>query len=303
MISALIYFRSAIFHPDVNQYMDDAISYVEARLNIAIPSYVNDDIETIAETEVECTLPAEVEMAENDDAAETLKPAEVAENDNAAETLQVDEVAENDDTTEALQPEPVTEEEIVNELEPVITRQISDDKSDLVESLLIAIEAVNKKVDKLAQAREVVDQTPEIERNPEVSASAEDKAIINSGDASAAAAPDDVVKKEIVEEDGKKILIMARQSFWNGDVSEAENLYLKLIAIDASNPDVYGEIGNIYYTQGKWKQAGQAYYQAAIRLLAQQKDARASNQISYLLRVIQGLDTESAEKLRIKISE
>ena len=52
-------------------------------------------------------------------------------------------------------------------------------------------------------------------------------------------------------------------------------------------------MGNIFYIQGKWKEAGQAYYEAAIRLMRQGQ----TGQVQYLDRVIHGLDKESAEKL------
>jgi len=98
--------------------------------------------------------------------------------------------------------------------------------------------------------------------------------------------------------DADKILHMARKSFWNGDPRASEKLYLDLVSIEDTNPDLYGELGNVYYSQGKWKKAGAAYYEAAIRLLAMKQDG----QVGYLLRVIQGLDADKAEQLRQKMN-
>lgn len=94
------------------------------------------------------------------------------------------------------------------------------------------------------------------------------------------------------------ILHQARQAYWNGNLPAAEKAYQELSQINKSDPNVYGELGNIYYAQGKWKQAGEAYYEAAVRLI----ELRQPAQVNYLLRVIQGLDAESAAKLRQKMT-
>ena len=273
MVAALIYFRSVVFHPDVNRYLNTAVAYVETQLDIALPAHRNNDKETIAMAESECPAVAELEPI-NDD-VENVVDAE----------------------------EPVADagKEVVND--PVVANNsaVFDEKSDLIESLVLAIETVNKKVDRLAQARETtnaVEHVAVVDRDIKVPLTVEGKQPdLAGGDRSSATSAENAVAP-----DEKQILFMARQSFWNGEVADAEMNYQKLIAINDSNPDVHGEMGNVYYTQGKWKQAGQAYYQAAIRLLAQQNNAQVSNQVSYLLRVIQGLDQESAEKLRSKIS-
>ncbi|MDH5710426.1 MAG: tetratricopeptide repeat protein [Gammaproteobacteria bacterium] len=102
--------------------------------------------------------------------------------------------------------------------------------------------------------------------------------------------------------DKNDMLVMARQAFWVRNFQDSEKRYLDIIGLDDGDADIYGELGNVYYSQGKWQQAGKAYYEAAIRLLASNGDAQNSDRVSYLLRVIQGLDTDSAEKLRNKIS-
>ncbi len=91
----------------------------------------------------------------------------------------------------------------------------------------------------------------------------------------------------------RDLLIDARQAFNQGKVVASEKLYIELTQLEQDNPDAYGELGNVYYSQGKWDKAGQAYYEAAVRLIAEGK----YNQVSYLQRVISGLDREHAEKL------
>lgn len=91
----------------------------------------------------------------------------------------------------------------------------------------------------------------------------------------------------------RDLLISARRAFNNGKLIESENIYLELTQMEQDNPDAFGELGNVYYSQGKWDKAGEAYYEAAVRLIS--KGQR--NQVVYLQRVITGLNTEYAEKL------
>lgn len=89
----------------------------------------------------------------------------------------------------------------------------------------------------------------------------------------------------------------ARGDFADGNVEEAIDRYQALAKLDPANPNVFGELGNVYYSQGKWKDAGKAYYEAAIRLLQLGDIA----QVEYLYRVIQGLDEDSAAKLKQRL--
>lgn len=91
----------------------------------------------------------------------------------------------------------------------------------------------------------------------------------------------------------RDLLISARNNFHHGNIKLSESLYLELTQLEQDNPDNFGELGNVYYSQGKWDEAGQAYYQAAVRLMSKGN----YNQVAYLQRVINGLNAEYAEKL------
>lgn len=91
----------------------------------------------------------------------------------------------------------------------------------------------------------------------------------------------------------RDLLINARNAFSLGKISASEKFYLELTQLEQDDPDAFGELGNVYYSQGKWDKAGQAYYEAAVRLIAEGN----YNQVVYLQRVISGLDREHAEKL------
>ncbi len=267
LLAALVYFRSAIFHSNVNQYIDKAVAYTEREFEIAIPAHINNEV-----------VPAPVAQAECE---EVIKSDEIVKAE-----VTVEDVQKND------------AEHQPNVLETDVK---SEEESALVETLSEAVSVINEKVDALFEANK---STPSAEP------------VVESNDADVSAALD--VKKEadltVAEEvvvssvtdvpavDTKQVLYTARKLFWGGNVQASEKLYLELASLDDSDPNVYGELGNIYYSQGKWKQAGKAYYEAAVRLLDESGGGRVNSRVSYLLKVIQGLDTESAEKLKNKIS-
>jgi tetratricopeptide (TPR) repeat protein len=95
------------------------------------------------------------------------------------------------------------------------------------------------------------------------------------------------------------LLNQARIAFQSGKADESIKLYEELRELNPDDPNVYGELGNVLYAQGKWQQAGEAYYEAASRLL----DKGQGGQVQYLYRIIQGLDQESAEKLRSRLGQ
>ncbi len=109
--------------------------------------------------------------------------------------------------------------------------------------------------------------------------------------------PVSVVVKDSQGSSERELFITARKAYQQGDLKKAENVYQQLVELDGDNPDTYGELGNIYYAQGKWDKAGQAYYQAAVRLV----DEGNLQQVAYLQRVISGLNIEYAEKLQQKL--
>jgi len=91
-----------------------------------------------------------------------------------------------------------------------------------------------------------------------------------------------------------ELINQARLLHMTGNSNNAIELYRELGELYPDDPNVYGELGNVYYLQGDWKQASQAYYEAALRL----RKLRMNDQIHYLYLVIHGLDPETAEKLR-----
>lgn len=91
----------------------------------------------------------------------------------------------------------------------------------------------------------------------------------------------------------------ARVAYWRGNYDEAVEAYKKLLELNSDNPNLYGELGNLYYAMGKWELAGDAYYQASQGLLK----TGQTKQLNYLVRVLEGLNAELAEKLKQDIKE
>ena len=91
--------------------------------------------------------------------------------------------------------------------------------------------------------------------------------------------------------------VQARAAYGRGDMAGALKHYLALSEQEADNPDVFGELGNVYYARGNFPEAGQAYYEAAIRLL----ELGQMGQVDYLVRVIEGLSPDNAAKLKQRL--
>lgn len=240
----------------------------------------------------------------------------ILNNDSSEKSKNIDSVDKvNQETVEAtLQPEAGLEvEEVTDALDNTVNdvNDVSDVNDEVVQSnsqevidvknnaidpavmekLSDTVDIINRKVDMLFNINEHNNETKLS------SANSDDFAIIKNNKGrnnSKNPVPDYVEPKR----NAREMLLVARQTFWNGNPLGSEKIYLDLVKLHESSPDVYGELGNVYYSQGKWEQAGKAYYQAAVRLL----DLKQTQQVNYLLRVIQGLDAESAEKLKLKIS-
>lgn len=155
-----------------------------------------------------------------------------------------------------------------------------DDKAEAIKTLEVKVDEVkaNKPEPEIVQI-DVTEQKPVIV--------AESSSVENA------------VKEVLVISDDKeaasynKLLSAARSAYSKGDVELSIKKYNELIELENHEADVYGELGNVYYAQGKWNSAGDSYYEAAMRLI----NKGQLSQVGYLHKVIQGLDVSRAEKL------
>lgn len=95
-----------------------------------------------------------------------------------------------------------------------------------------------------------------------------------------------------------EVMAKAREAFWLRDFELAEEQYRKLIQLEPDNPDGYGEMGNMYFSQGKWEEAAAAYYQAGARLLSDGLVEQARQMVD----VIRGLNGSQADDLEAQIN-
>lgn len=97
----------------------------------------------------------------------------------------------------------------------------------------------------------------------------------------------------------EQLLRAAREAFWQRDFVTAEGHYKSLLEQQQDNPDVFGELGNLYFQLGRWPLAAEAYLQAGRRLVEQGEPLRAQ----HLLRVLRGLDMRKAAQLEMTMRD
>ena len=95
------------------------------------------------------------------------------------------------------------------------------------------------------------------------------------------------------------VLAAAREAYWMRNNEEAESLYRQLIDMNPDDPDGYGELGNLYFSLGRWDDAALAYFEAGSRLARTGHIMEAEN----LLEVIRGLESSQADELAGIIAE
>jgi hypothetical protein len=94
-----------------------------------------------------------------------------------------------------------------------------------------------------------------------------------------------------------QLLAKAREAFWLRDYEVAEKHYRALTQREPDNPDGYGELGNMYFSQGRWDEAAATYYEAGIRLIDEGLFTRAGQMVE----IIRGLNGEQAGDLERQI--
>lgn len=86
----------------------------------------------------------------------------------------------------------------------------------------------------------------------------------------------------------------ARQSYWSGDIRNAEAQFLALITDHAGEPDLKGELGNLYFTQGRYEDSAMYFHLAGKQLL----DRGETAQVMSIIGVLQSIAPDKANDLR-----
>jgi tetratricopeptide (TPR) repeat protein len=91
--------------------------------------------------------------------------------------------------------------------------------------------------------------------------------------------------------------ITARKSFYQRNYEQSIQSYQEVIDNTEDNFDAYGELGNVYFNQGKNEQAAAAYYEAAAILVRKGQVRRAQS----LMGLLRHLDKSKADELQALI--
>ncbi len=85
----------------------------------------------------------------------------------------------------------------------------------------------------------------------------------------------------------------ARQAFWSRDLPKAERIYRTLTSAADANINAWGELGNIYYMQARWKEAANAYTEVALRLI----EKNELQQAAFFHRLVSQMDRAQSERI------
>ena len=91
----------------------------------------------------------------------------------------------------------------------------------------------------------------------------------------------------------------ARQHYWQHDIRGAESAYRALSETYPQNPDVWGEMGNFYFSLRRREPATEAYSRCIELLITQDKPAPARQLLSVLYR----LDALKARELETRLQQ
>ncbi len=104
----------------------------------------------------------------------------------------------------------------------------------------------------------------------------------------------DTVKEVQLGSDVRESWKTARKSFYQRNYELSEKSYQNVIDNTENNFDAYGELGNVYFNQGKKQQAANAYFEAAAILVRKGQVNRARS----LMGLLRNLDKSKADELK-----
>ncbi|MBE9560721.1 MAG: hypothetical protein IMF15_08020 [Proteobacteria bacterium] len=103
-----------------------------------------------------------------------------------------------------------------------------------------------------------------------------------------------VIDKSLQAGTVRESWVTARKSFYQRKYDLSEQSYQDVIANTEDNFDAYGELGNVYFNQGKNDKAAKAYFEAASILVRKGQIRRAKS----LMGLLRHLDKSKADDLQ-----
>jgi len=94
-----------------------------------------------------------------------------------------------------------------------------------------------------------------------------------------------VENKSQIEETATDYLLQAREAYWDKDYQYAIQLYSKEIIKNPNSADLYGELGNIYYSLNNYDIASVHYLKAGELFIQNQDEIRAKQVYDILMSI------------------
>lgn len=253
--------------------------------------------ETVAATEPQAAAPVEAPEPPQAPAAQPVieapveQPAVAAADVNAVPV----EASAGDSVPAAPQYRPLDEPEIAA---PTESSSVEAPAAVAEAPVVPAAPVVPPAVEEAVSETETPAAAPAVAASPDVTATT-DKAAEGAATESASPAPaSETVAAGDVNTLGMQ-LEEARQLFWQRDMQAAEAAYQALGKSYPDNPDVWGEIGNFYFTLRQREPAFEAYAQTMVLLNESGDGARAQQVLGVLFQ----LDAEKAQGLEQRLRQ
>lgn len=133
-------------------------------------------------------------------------------------------------------------------------------KKPLENSKPIVVESTLSKKESFSSVAEPVQKIEPLINNNEISSTTLDTEVNQSNQS-----------KPVV----KNLLNDARKAYWEKDYEKSVTLYQSQIKTQPNVADIYGELGNVFFTMGSNETAAKHYFEAGQLFLQQKQDQRA----------------------------
>jgi uncharacterized protein HemY len=94
-----------------------------------------------------------------------------------------------------------------------------------------------------------------------------------------------------------RLLNQARSAAFNGDLVVAEKSYFQLLTHN-NDPDLHGELGNVYFMQQNWPAAAREYAMAVDGLVLQGRLDQAQYMLGFLMQINPELGQQSYARMQ-----
>ncbi len=291
------YYRSKLFTEQINIQIDGQVNPILEWVGVTPKSrtVIKTEDEVIEDIEISDVANSKLDKSEIDKSIVLTEVVEMTDDSETATEIESSESSvegstEESDTTGAIENSHTENKtaESNNEIIELTESPEQDQDSAINEEQSSAIKLENTEAVLSNNSEQEIVET-------DITAMIDDAISIEDNDSTDAmesiiAAQSNV---ELVSVSHFDLLNQARLAHQIGKGELSIQLYLELTELYPEDPNVHGELGNIYFSKGQWQQASESFYSAAQQLI---KLGRRE-QLYHLYRVIHGLDKNTADKL------